>query len=171
VLEPNCSQRTRRLRRNRVCLRPQSPIPAGFLGRGEPHLISIAPLQRQHWPYKSLDDSVPHLHSARRLIRSAMPLVKPQQPLKATRLFAVSSPAATVHRSISSTLPTQAAQSHGHEHEDHYDPPGGWLWGIPPGQKYQREGWESPLYYGVIGSLIAAGVAYAFKPDTRYLVD
>lgn len=93
-----------------------------------------------------------------------MPLVRPQQPLKATRLLSRTS-AVTAHRSISSTVSRQAAESHGHE--DHYDPPGGWLWGIPPGQKYQKEGWENLTYYGLIGSFVVAGVVYAFKPDTR----
>ncbi|KAJ9644455.1 hypothetical protein H2199_003418 [Coniosporium tulheliwenetii] len=28
-------------------------------------------------------------------------------------------------------------------HEDHYDPPTGWLWGVPPGTKPEKEGWET----------------------------
>ncbi|PLB46748.1 hypothetical protein P170DRAFT_438449 [Aspergillus steynii IBT 23096] len=52
------------------------------------------------------------------------------------------------------------------DHGDHYDPPTGWLFGVKPGQKYQKEGWENMWYYGFIGSLLAAGVAYVFKPDT-----
>ncbi|KAI9045676.1 uncharacterized protein KD926_006977 [Aspergillus affinis] len=52
------------------------------------------------------------------------------------------------------------------DHGDHYDPPTGWLFGVKPGQKYQKEGWETMWYYGFIGSLLAAGVAYVFKPDT-----
>ncbi|KAK1149499.1 hypothetical protein N8T08_005048 [Aspergillus melleus] len=46
------------------------------------------------------------------------------------------------------------------DHGDHYDPPTGWLFGVKPGQKYQKEGWETMWYYGFIGSLLAAGVAY-----------
>ncbi|KAF9895417.1 hypothetical protein FE257_000323 [Aspergillus nanangensis] len=49
---------------------------------------------------------------------------------------------------------------------DHYDPPTGYLFGIKPGQKYVKEGWENIWYYGFIGSLLVAGVAYVFKPDT-----
>lgn len=30
-----------------------------------------------------------------------------------------------------------------HAHEDHYDPPGGWLFGVKPGEKYENEGWEN----------------------------
>ncbi|KAH8697501.1 ESSS subunit of NADH:ubiquinone oxidoreductase-domain-containing protein [Talaromyces proteolyticus] len=52
------------------------------------------------------------------------------------------------------------------DHGDHYDPPSGWLFGVKPGQKYVKEGWENVWYYGFIGSLVAAGVAYVFKPDT-----
>ncbi|KAI5298704.1 hypothetical protein KEM55_003040 [Ascosphaera atra] len=51
-------------------------------------------------------------------------------------------------------------------HGDHYDPPTGWLFGVKPGQKYQKEGWEGLFMYGVWGTLIATGVAYTFKPDT-----
>ncbi|PYH99126.1 NADH-ubiquinone oxidoreductase [Aspergillus ellipticus CBS 707.79] len=49
---------------------------------------------------------------------------------------------------------------------DHYDPPTGYLFGLKPGQKYVKEGWENLWYYGFIGSLLVAGVAYVFKPDT-----
>ncbi|KAL1955998.1 hypothetical protein VTO42DRAFT_7898 [Malbranchea cinnamomea] len=49
---------------------------------------------------------------------------------------------------------------------DHYDPPTGWLWGVKPGEKYVKEGWEGLFAYGFVGSLIIAGIAYAFKPDT-----
>ncbi|KAJ6108280.1 NADH-ubiquinone oxidoreductase [Penicillium sp. IBT 18751x] len=57
----------------------------------------------------------------------------------------------------------------GGDHGSHYDPPTGWLFGIKPGQKYAKEGWEGVWYYGFIGSLLAAGVAYVFKPDTSYV--
>jgi ESSS subunit of NADH:ubiquinone oxidoreductase (complex I) len=52
------------------------------------------------------------------------------------------------------------------DHGNHYDPPSGWLFGVKPGQKYVKEGWENIWYFGFIGSLVAAGVAYVFKPDT-----
>ncbi|KAJ5755964.1 hypothetical protein N7533_005507 [Penicillium manginii] len=45
-------------------------------------------------------------------------------------------------------------------------PPTGWLFGVRPGQKYEKEGWEGIWYYGFIGSFLVAGVAYVFKPDT-----
>lgn len=62
---------------------------------------------------------------------------------------------------------TSAPRPSGDDHGSHYDAPGGWLWGIPPGQKYEKEGWEGIWYYGFFGSLGLAAVAYAFKPDTR----
>lgn len=51
-------------------------------------------------------------------------------------------------------------------HGPEYDEPGGWLFGIPPDQKYQKEGWENTWHYGFWGSLILGVIAYAYKPDT-----
>ncbi|KAF2829399.1 hypothetical protein CC86DRAFT_404040 [Ophiobolus disseminans] len=51
-------------------------------------------------------------------------------------------------------------------HESHYDPPTGWLFGVKPGEKYEKEGWEGLMYWGFCGSAGLAVVAYAFKPDT-----
>jgi hypothetical protein len=70
------------------------------------------------------------------------------------------------HRLLSST----AARSAGdHAHEDHYDPPGGWLFGVKPGQQYENEGWENVWFYGFFGSLLFGVVGYCYKPDTRYV--
>ncbi|KAI5923389.1 ESSS subunit of NADH:ubiquinone oxidoreductase-domain-containing protein [Camillea tinctor] len=66
----------------------------------------------------------------------------------------------TARRAFSATARTPA--SHGPQ----YDPPTGWLFGVKPGEKYQKEGWETPFFYGFCGSLVLAGVAYGFKPDT-----
>jgi len=65
-------------------------------------------------------------------------------------------------RAFSTQSPIRSAGSHG----DHYDPPTGWLWGVKPGHKYVKEGWEGLWTYGFVGSLVVAGIAYAFKPDT-----
>lgn len=51
------------------------------------------------------------------------------------------------------------------EHDSHYDPPGGWLWGIRPGEKAEREGWEIPFYVMCAGYVIAV-IAYSMKEDT-----
>ncbi|OAA51713.1 NADH:ubiquinone oxidoreductase 11.6kD subunit [Metarhizium rileyi] len=56
-------------------------------------------------------------------------------------------------------------QGGGHGNESQFEPPTGWLWGIKPGEKPEPEGWEWPMYL-FCGSLLAAGVAVAFKPDT-----
>jgi hypothetical protein len=53
-----------------------------------------------------------------------------------------------------------------HAHEDHYDPPSGWLFGVKPGEKPEKEGWETVWVWGFFGSLGLGVVAYAFKPDT-----
>jgi hypothetical protein len=53
----------------------------------------------------------------------------------------------------------------GHGHEDHYDPPGGWLWGLRPGEKYEKEGWEG-LAWVFVGSWVVAVAAYTMKEDT-----
>jgi len=60
---------------------------------------------------------------------------------------------------------TASARTSG-AHGPQYDPPTGWLFGVKPGEKYQKEGWENPFFYGFCGSLLLAGVAYGFKPDT-----
>lgn len=39
---------------------------------------------------------------------------------------------------------------------------------MPPGQKYQKEGWENIWFWGFCGSLGLGVIAYAYKPDTRY---
>jgi hypothetical protein len=46
-----------------------------------------------------------------------------------------------------------------------FDPPTGWLWGVKPGEKPEPEGWEWPMYI-FCGSLVIAGIAMAYKPDT-----
>lgn len=78
-------------------------------------------------------------------------------------------------RKITTTTPAASA-SHppgdthgsdgGHGHESQYDPPGGWLWGIRPGDKYEKEGWEDIFIYGFGGCFLVAGIAYVFKEDT-----
>ncbi|KAH6900723.1 ESSS subunit of NADH:ubiquinone oxidoreductase-domain-containing protein [Thelonectria olida] len=57
------------------------------------------------------------------------------------------------------------ARRRGGHGESQFEPPSGWLWGVKPGEKAEPEGWEWPTYI-FIGSLVATGVALAFKPDT-----
>jgi len=56
-------------------------------------------------------------------------------------------------------------QSGGGHNESQFDPPGGWLWGVKPGEKPESEGWEWPMYI-FCGSIILTGVALVYKPDT-----
>ncbi|KIW03256.1 hypothetical protein, variant [Verruconis gallopava] len=86
-----------------------------------------------------------------------MPLIRPSQ---ARALRCIRKP---IQRS---NLSMTARRAGGDSHGSHYDPPSGWLWGIPPGQKYEKEGWENIFYYMFCGGCVAAAVGYAFKPDT-----
>ncbi|KAH8666344.1 ESSS subunit of NADH:ubiquinone oxidoreductase-domain-containing protein [Xylariales sp. PMI_506] len=86
-----------------------------------------------------------------------MPAVRPQAAVRASRALKST---ATAQRPFSATASQKA--SHGPQ----YDPPSGWLFGVKPGEKYQKEGWETPFFYGFCGSLLLAAVAYGFKPDT-----
>ena len=69
-------------------------------------------------------------------------------------------------RPFTSTPLRKAGDAHS-AHEDHYDPPTGWLFGVKPGEKYENEGWEHIWYYGFCGSLLFGVVGYCYKPDTR----
>jgi hypothetical protein len=92
------------------------------------------------------------------------PLVR--QSARALRSAARSS----TSRPFSSTAKANAAAAHDahaeEAHESHYDPPTGWLWGVKPGEKYEKEGWENVMYWGFGGSMLVGVVGYAFKPDT-----
>lgn len=66
-------------------------------------------------------------------------------------------------RPLSTTPSLRSASSH----EDHYDPPGGWLWGQRPGEKVEKEGWETIFTYGFFGAMAFLVVGYIYKPDTR----
>lgn len=67
------------------------------------------------------------------------------------------------HRPLSSTSQLRSAESHG----DHYNPPGGWLFGVKHGEKYENEGWEKVFYWGFFGSMAFGVIGYCYKPDTR----
>lgn len=67
----------------------------------------------------------------------------------------------TTRRAFAATTARKAGA-----HGPQYDPPTGWLWGVKPGEKAEKEGWEGLMYYGFVGSLVVFAVAVAFKPDT-----
>lgn len=50
------------------------------------------------------------------------------------------------------------------------DPPTGDLFGRKKGEKKEREGWEFIWWFGYCGAFVVAGIAYAFKPDTRFVL-
>ncbi|KAI0442779.1 ESSS subunit of NADH:ubiquinone oxidoreductase-domain-containing protein [Xylaria telfairii] len=85
-----------------------------------------------------------------------------QQQSKSKSKSATAAAAATTTTTRPFTASARTPASHGPQ----YDPPTGWLFGVKPGEKYQKEGWETPFFYGFCGSLVLAGVAYGFKPDT-----
>lgn len=89
-----------------------------------------------------------------------MPAIRPSAAaaVRAARIAMTSSTA-----SSSRTFSTSKAKLAG---LPQYDPPTGWLFGVKPGEKYQKEGWENLFFYGFCGSLAIFTVAYAFKPDT-----
>lgn len=91
------------------------------------------------------------------LLRSALP--------RASALRATTRP----HTALRSLSTTPVVRGGGASHEDHYDPPGGWLWGQRPGEKAEKEGWESIFTYGFFGAMGFLLVGYCYKPDTRYV--
>ena len=100
------------------------------------------------------------------------PLRPPTHLLKRTSLLFPPHPTRHVPRSartLASTHPPDVSEHPSPDtasHESHYDPPSGWLFGVPPGEKYKNEGWENTWVYGFWGSLLFGVVAYAYKPDT-----
>ncbi len=96
-----------------------------------------------------------------------MPVPRPTLALRAANTISKSTTQAsrqlTAARPFSTSTPQRAAD---HAHEDHYDPPSGWLFGVKPGEKPEKEGWETIWVWGFFGSLGLGVVAYAFKPDT-----
>jgi hypothetical protein len=75
----------------------------------------------------------------------------------------LAAPSLQQQRQISSTPARKGGDAHG----DPYDPPTGWLFGVKPGEKAEKEGWENVFYYGFFGSIAFGVVGYWFKPDTR----
>ncbi|KAL2119724.1 hypothetical protein VTJ04DRAFT_6685 [Mycothermus thermophilus] len=95
--------------------------------------------------------------------RLAAPALRPSTSAVLLRQLQRSQPQQKVVKAAFSTTPRRAGGGHGGME---YDPPTGWLWGVRPGEKYEKEGWENLFIYGFWGSLIVFMIAYAFKPDT-----
>lgn len=94
-----------------------------------------------------------------------MPLIRPSH-LSAARAARFTPSSLQIRRPLSSSQPFRSAEG---SHEEHYDPPGGWLFGVKPGEKYQNEGWENVFIYGFFGTLAFGVVGYCYKPDTRFV--
>jgi hypothetical protein len=100
-----------------------------------------------------------------------MPLIRPPLGLRASPLVRPASlPPSAYNRNCGNARALSAAHRlAAADHGSHYDPPTGWLFGVKPGEKYEKEGWETVWMWGFFGSLGLAAVAYAFKPDTSYV--
>lgn len=90
-------------------------------------------------------------------MRGLRPIVRATQQTVAAKAPATSLPTT---RSFSVTQRRKAGGA------PEYDPPTGWLFGVRPGEKYKKEGWEELMFYGFGGSLVLFAIACAFKPDT-----
>jgi hypothetical protein len=96
-----------------------------------------------------------------------MPLLRPVALTRVANSIAQASPFAISQRgAVRAFSQSTARNAADHAHEDHYDPPSGWLFGVKPGEKAEKEGWETVWVWGFFGSLGLGVVAYAFKPDT-----
>ncbi|KAF1945251.1 hypothetical protein EJ02DRAFT_339128 [Clathrospora elynae] len=89
----------------------------------------------------------------------------PMQSLRAATsgsraLFRTTTTTTAARRAFSQSKTKQSG------HGPSYDPPSGWLFGVKPGEQYEKEGWENVMYWGFGGSCLFGIVAYAFKPDT-----
>lgn len=86
--------------------------------------------------------------------------------LSLARSATVASSSAPAQRAAAAALFSTTARRAADAHGPQYDPPTGWLFGVKPGEKPEKEGWEGLMLYGFGGSLLLFSVAYAFKPDT-----
>jgi len=121
----------------------------------------LRPLVRQ-FPRPSLTATTPSILSIRAFPAQQSQSSNTVPSISSSPLTCrLSSPASFVAQfSTSSVLRSDDA------HGSHYDPPSGWLFGVPPDEKYKKEGWENIWVYGFWGSLGLAVVAYAYKPDS-----
>lgn len=90
-----------------------------------------------------------------------MPLIRPATSSALTVAMRPST-AVAVRRTTVVARRGMAGDAHGH----HYDAPNGWLFGVQPGEKAKKEGWENIFYWGFFGSMAMAAVGWAYKPDT-----
>ncbi|RMZ82945.1 hypothetical protein DV737_g1823, partial [Chaetothyriales sp. CBS 132003] len=126
------------------------------------------------------------LHGRQTHVEAPIRLVAAPQPITASALRLLQAPAvldcgpafsschppALVEAGSAPFAPLHAEGSDGADdhhhggHEDHYDPPGGWLWGVRPGEKYEKEGWEGIVTWLYIVPIVVATIFYVNKEDT-----
>lgn len=91
----------------------------------------------------------------------------PPPPLPPTTMPALVRQATRAAATTVASVPRRTMASHSHGHESPYDQPSGWFLNQNPAEPpLKKEGWENVFFYGFFGSFFAAGVAYAYKPDT-----
>lgn len=104
---------------------------------------------------------MPALHrgaTALRCVRNGVPRTA------SASTTSMASAAAARSFSLSSRRRGGAAGKDDH-HGSAFEPPTGWLFGVPPGEKAPKEGWEVPMYV-YMASFVVTGIFLAFKPDT-----
>lgn len=141
------------------------PPPSPLLLRGSLHPVRGGV---HHFQTTRISEQITSIRSfSNQSAATALPLSLSRQCAPhATHIFLTQSPTSNLRsRPFFTTPPAQSGDSHG----PHYDTPQGWLFGIPPGQKYEKEGWENMWVYGFWGSLLFGVVGYAYKPDTSYV--
>lgn len=97
-----------------------------------------------------------------------MPLLRPSTLINSARGQLQIVPRVAGRSLQQRPISTTQIRKSDHAHEDHYDAPTGWLFGVKPGEKYEKEGWENVWFYGFYGTIAFGIVGYWFKPDTRY---
>ncbi|XMA10202.1 hypothetical protein WAI453_002993 [Rhynchosporium graminicola] len=129
------------------------------------HRLELASLHTDCVPSLTTTHTFAHSEEEKTTTTKMPPLAPLRASLRTLKpsTKTASTPRITSTRAFSATTTTRAAD---HAHEDHYDPPSGWLFGVKPGEKPEKEGWENAFVYGFFGSLALGVVGYAFKPDT-----
>lgn len=140
---------------------PSAKRAAGCLIGGKPPPFDLDLPSVPRPPRTSIYTRHPFSYELHTSHRKTMPLIRPTHvsALRATRNSTL-----RAHALAGRSFATTPARLGG---AAHYDPPSGWLFGVPPGQKAKKEAWEPYIYWGFCGSILLTVVAYAFKPDTR----
>ena len=138
-------------------------------GNPRPHPIALSgtlpsnQFHQQFTPSQYRPSSI--IHHSQETMPLRPPATRSLQPRR-SNLCQTRPHLAAAGSSSTSLSSTTVAVRHSSSGDSHYDPPSGWLFGVPPGQKAPKEGWENVWVYGFFGSLLFGVVGYAYKPDT-----